>query len=240
MQGHDRNDVQPVSTWERLGMIAGIAFIVALMAAIFAAPTLAQYDAPLDQLALTYTKNANGHLLSTFFSGIAALLFLGFLGSLASVLRRSTRDSGPLPRIIIAAGTASITMVLVAQGVYAATAMAATAEGMTPPVIRALDTIVFASMQFSAFPQVVLLLAAGISMIQSAAAPRWVGWAGVIIAVVKLVGTGTILENDGGEGLFGLFAFLGVLLFGLWTLMVSIAYLRAGNVQRPVTEATAA
>ncbi|HYI14031.1 MAG TPA: hypothetical protein VEX37_01470 [Thermomicrobiales bacterium] len=223
--------------WERLAMLAGIGFIVALLASIFSAPSLAGSDATLAEFADRYAADSSQHLTSTAMTGVAAVFFLGFLGGLASLLRRSEDSPGVLSLVAIGSGVASIVLVLAAQATYAAAALVADVEGIQPDVVRGLDTVVFTLMQFSGFPRVAFLGAAALIMLRSANAPNWLGWLALAGAIVGAIGLGGVSDYY-GESILGLFAFLGVILFAVWILATSVVYLRRGERAPVATPAT--
>lgn len=218
---------------ERLLMLGGIVFVAFVVAAVISAPELPSADAPIAGYAATYAEHRDGHILSTFLSGFAALAFFAFLGGLFSILRAAEGGTGKLSLLALGSGVAANLMILIAQAVYAAAATVAAVDGIEPGVVRGLDTIVPAMTLFGGFPRVVFLAAAATVILQTMAAPRWLAWFGLVVAAVNLIGAGGIFDV---ESIFGLFGFLGIVLFTAWILVTSIVLLRKSTERQSVSQ----
>lgn len=221
------------SLGERLSMASGVATVLAVVAAMFSAPSHAEGGAA--EFAASYASNAGGHLTSTFLSGLASLFFIIFLGGLFSILRRAEGGPGTLARMLLGGGLSLITLVLAGQAAYAASVMVAGGEGVAPGVVRGIDTLAFVTMQFAIFPRVVFIGATALILLRSTVTPRWLGWAGLVVAAVNLVGAGGAFDYEGTSTL-GLFAFLSLVVFVLWVLATSIVYLARGGSSVAVPE----
>jgi hypothetical protein len=73
----------------------------------------------------------------------------------------------------------------------------------------------------STLPRAILLAAASVGLLNGRFIPRWLGWLGLALAVVSLVGSGTMLVGQ----LFPVLA-LGTILFEVWILLLSNALRR--------------
>lgn len=219
-------------------MVCGIGFVVILAAAIFSAPTLASEEPTLQELADAFADNQGGIVLSAALSGIAVTLFFGFIGGFVSLLRSMEDGMGVLSRVALASGVASGLLVIMAQSVFAAAAVVSDVDGLEPSVIRALDTVVFTTMQFSEIPRVLFLATAAVVFLRSASAPRWLGWLAAASAILGAIGIGGISDYE-GESVFGLMAFLSIILFAVWVLATSITYLRRSEPAKVDMRATA-
>ncbi len=221
---HDTYE-QP-SRWERPALASGIVFavlqIVAIVfATVFVLSKLPPVGAPLTEWAEalvqipTITVNIANYLLL-----LPVPFFVLFLGGLCGVLRRAEGGSGTLAVSALVAGIAmavtwpfgiliaGISSSIVADGGDLATAWAL--DGMAP-----------LSLALSAFPRTVLLVATSLLLLESRLAPRWIGWLGLLLAPVSLIGTGMLLVGD----LFPILA-LGTLIFELWVLALSVSLVR--------------
>ncbi len=154
--------------------------------------------------------------------------FLLFLGGLFGVLRRAEGGSGALAMVSVGAGIAmamtwpfglllaGVGTSIVLQGGDAATAWAF--DGMAP-----------LSLALSSFPRTVFLAATSAVLLEDRLVPRWVGWSGLVLALVSLIGTATLVVGD----LFPLLM-LGTLIFELWVLALGVSLARSGRTARQV------
>lgn len=204
---------------DRLLMLGGIAFVAFVIAAVISAPELPGSDTTMAEYAAHYAENHNGHIRSTFLSGLSSLAFFVFLGGLFGILRAAEGGPGKISQIVLGSGIAATLMILIAQAVYAATATIATVDGIEPSVVRGLDSVVPVLILFGGFPRAVFLAAAATVTLQTKVAPRWLGGFGLVVATVNVAGAGGVFDV---ESIFGLFGFLGIVLFTVWILAASI------------------
>lgn len=208
--------------WLRLSLLGGIIFFCLILAASISAPALPATDSPIDQYAATYARDHAGHITSTFFSGVSVIAFVFFLAGLYTIIRSQSSNEDVLPLLTLLGGIASITMILIAQSVYAATAIAAMTSGVEPGFVHGLDSLVPVITLYSGFPRAVFLLAAAAAIAKTNVAPRWLAIGGVLAAIVGIVGTGAVFDLNGPLVPVG---FLSMVLFALWTLLAGISLL---------------
>lgn len=207
---------------DRTGMFAGIVFFGLILAASISAPSLPDSNLPVDQYAAIYARDQSGHLTSTFLSAFAGLAFLYFLAGLLSVVVRNGGDDIALSALMALSGLAAIAMILIAQSIYAATAIAAGTSGVSPGFVRGLDTVVPAITLYSGIPRAAFLIAASVAVVRHGIAPRWLELLGAIAAFASLIGMGAIFSLDGPLIIAG---FLSMVLFALWVLVAGVAIL---------------
>ncbi len=223
------NAYEQPSRWERPALASGIVFAVLQIAAIvfatvFLLSKLPPVGAPLPEWAEalmqipTMTVNIANYLLL-----LPVPFFLLFLGGLFGVLRRAEGGSGALSVSVLGAGIAvavtwpfGILIAGISSSIVAASGDLATAF--------ALDGMAPFSLALSAFPRTVLLVATSLLLLDRRLAPRWMGWVGLALALVSLIGTAMLLVGD----LFPVLA-LGTLLFELWVLALSVSLVRSGR-----------
>jgi hypothetical protein len=153
--------------------------------------------------------------------------FLLFLGGLFGVLRRLERGVGVLTATAFGAGLA-LAVVWPIGIVVADSGQGMAQHGLEPVAVMAFDGIAQLTLGLSALPQAVLLLAASLGLRSSAVLPRWIGWTGMGLALVGLIGSATLLDAN----LYPVLA-LGNLLFDVWVGLVGGILLRRVAAESP-------
>ncbi len=167
-------------------------------------------------------------LFTWLMPGVFGLLFLTFASGLRSVLAPAdTATGGMFARLSFAGAAVQAAVAFVGLafwGVLAQADILATVSDETMRTLNAFDTIIFFSIM--AWPTAIFLLGAAAVIIQTGVLPRWIGWLGVAIAVIGVIGSAWILSGDSegflGAGL-GTIAFFGMHAF---TMATAIAMLR--------------
>jgi hypothetical protein len=214
--------------WLRLGAACGIVYTMLLIVgnevlgpgdsapAIFAArPEIAAWVANTPQTGL--------HRIGGYLELLALLLFVFFLGSLWSVLRRAESDSGWLATVAFAGGLLSIA-IKIASLPAALAAFGRAGEGFDPQLIAALIDMNNIAFVLTWATNALLLGATAIVVIRTSALPRWLGWSAALIALGLLVAV-TMPAADG--------AFFPMLLFLLWVPATGVALIRRAGVVHP-------
>ncbi len=224
-EGTERVLGQP-SRWERLSLSNGILFAAVQMVtiaftAVFFATTHPPMDASPQEAARGFAQAQTMVEVGTFLYVLQVPFLLLFLGGLFGVLRRAEGGSGALATSALGAG---IAMVVIAS-------MGALISSVTPIIgqlggdgatVKAIDAMTPLALALSAFPRAVLLGAISVVILESGIAPRWIGWAGLVLGLISLVSTGTLVAPE----LFPFLA-LGTLMFVVWVLILSVVLLRS-------------
>ena len=142
---------------------------------------------------------------------IAGVFFIWFAGTLSERLRASQSESGWLGRIVLVSGGAFAAVMVVASAVYQFVSDALDDNPdrfqVDPQIARLLTNGAYSLNPEGALPLVApLVLAASLGFLSGRLLPRWIGWAGFVVALGCLIG------------------FLGVTtgLFLLWVIVVAI------------------
>lgn len=223
------------SRWERPALASGIVFAVLQIAAIvfatvFLLSKLPPVGAPLNEWAQalmripTMTVNMANYLLL-----LPVPFFVLFLGGLFAVLRRAEGGSGALAVSTLVAGIA-MAMTWPFGILIAGISSSIVADGGDVATAWALDGMAPLSLALSAFPRTVLLVATSLLLLGSGLTRRWIGWLGLVLALVSFIGTAMLLVGD----LFPVLA-LGTLIFELWVLALSVSLVRSERAAGHVT-----
>ena len=230
-----------LSRWERMtlasGIIAGTLFVAAMtIFIVFVAPEMPPFDAPPEEFAAFMLEQSRGVTYALIpYLGAAQMTFaLLFFGGLSGVLRRA-EGGGSLAAAVFAAGLAVAVVSPVVNMIETHLLFGFARGGVDPAAIQAVDGLFPVSLALSSFPQAVVLGGTATLLLNRRFAPRWLGWAGLVLGGLVLVGTGTMVA---GPSLFPITA-LGTLLFWFWVLALSIALLRrAPAASAPTSMAT--
>jgi Domain of unknown function (DUF4386) len=210
-------------SWERIGAVSGILFVVTIVATFFV-PSTPDVDDPAAQIRESLVDDRNGLIAGIYLSGLAAFFFLAFLAALYLRLRRAESEAGPSVLALLG-GVATTVMVLAVTGVVLAL-VAAADEDAGDEALRALLELDGALFIPTGFFFAAFHVGAGLSILGSGVLPRWLGWASVVIALVFLVALFGLFSEDDEGGPLGIVYFLDLLASLLWALATSILMLR--------------
>jgi len=220
--------------WQRLGAASGIVFVLVLVApdliqggpsedfTMTAAEQMAQSCATLTAARLTDAIYPITHVLGY-------LIFLFFLGSLWSALRRAEGGDGWLSAAAFGGGLVFLALrfsgsAISGGGVHNSCA------GIDPQLWQVLHDGAGVAIFTSFFPLAVLLAACAVVAIRfGAPLPRWLGWMSAVVAVALLVDgfAGTLYHREFAPS---------ALLFVVWTLAASIVLMRRAGQTLPTVE----
>jgi Domain of unknown function (DUF4386) len=227
-------------TWERLGALAGLGFVVLTLLATFLYPQQPRIDSsPATTLAWVHGHRAAleaGMILGLFGAG----LFLWFAAHLRVVLGKSER----LATIVFGSGIAVAIMgALGALPIGLLCIMDAQGGVQTPDVVRMLGDSTSVLYGVGVVMTLVFLLSTGAAMLRKELVAPWLGWVAVVAAVLNGIAVVTSMSfatyHGAGWGVPGWGAYLG---FVLVVLVTSVSLLRAPRSapERPPVMAVAA
>ncbi len=225
-------ELEQSSRWERMtlasGIVAAALFIAATAIFIgFIAPGMPPIDAPAEEFA-SFVAESSRSVPSAIFSYLSAAqiaFVVLFFGGLFGVLRRAEGGSGALATAVFAAGLAIAIITPLATMIETHLLDGFALAGVDPAATKAVDGIAPLSLALSGFPQAVVLGGTAALLLSRRFVPRWLGWAGLALGALSLVGTGTLVV---GPSLFPITA-LGTLLFWIWILALSVALLQRSD-----------
>jgi hypothetical protein len=213
--------------WDRITGIAGLIFIVLLLASFFT-PETPGSDTPADRMAAAIVADADGHELSLFLAFLGDIVFLVFLAGLWSRLRRWEGGGGMFAGLFVIGGAVFYATILVSEGLYLALVKAATSAdpSVLPPLAQLDDWVGAATLP----PGVAMLVGATGAILTTRALPAWLGWISAVTALLLLVSVAGVFTDDVDNGVLGFAGFGGFLLFMVWVLATGIVLvLKAGG-----------
>lgn len=218
---------QQTAAWpaQRVGAAAGIVFVatqLALVAAITDAPAL---DAPTNEIRSYLVHDGGSVLVATTIGAVSVCFFLWFLGTLQTFLRAAEGGSGRVSRIAFGAGLVTITLAMAASLPTVALAWDETAARAEPGLLHAiwnLNTLAFVPIGGSAG---VFCLATALVILRTRVLSVWVGWIGILAAVMGVIAIFFLVADDPHSPLGTPANAGGFLLSNLFFLLVSVAML---------------
>lgn len=203
--------------WERYGALGGVLFVILVLVASFLP---GESPPAVDDSAREIAKYFHGHSgaiqAGAFLSGLAAIAFLWFLGSLWSRVRRP-EGTRRLATIAAGGGVASITLVLVGFSMNATIALRLGSLGLLGArFFYTLSSVVIAMASFSI---AVLVIATSVAALRVKVFPAWFGGAGGVLGLLWVIaGLGVATDNS---GIFTL-GFIAFFLWLVWILAICV------------------
>lgn len=217
--------------WERVAACSGFLFVILFVVA-FVVP--GEPPDPGDSRAswLTYTLDKTKELkVSAILFGLAFIVFLWFLGSLASALR--TGGEQRLAAVAFGGGVATVAVAYVSTAFQAAMAWRIAAD--EPTLVRAFADIQYTLMTLVSFAVAVFIFATAVASWRARIFPTWYGAASAMVALA-LVFAGGALAFDGFYSPNGGFPIIATIASLVWVLVTSAMLVRrAGREAAPVT-----
>jgi hypothetical protein len=178
----------------RSGGFAGLAFVAltVLWAIVFATADRPSYNSADDAVTEFWSDSGNRRLLllADIAVGLAGVALLWFLGSFRVVLRRAEGEPARLATIAFVGGVVLATLLFVKNAIEGGIALALEFEqGFTldPDVFRALNAVFLGLLIHEGLAAAVLVGAASLLVLRTRVFPRWLGWAGLAVAVIALL-----------------------------------------------------
>jgi hypothetical protein len=201
------------SKLERLAPLTGVLFAIVVFVAIFTGGNTPEPDASPAKVVTWFATHRSEAELSSLLFAIGFLIFLFFAAALRSYLRRGEGAEGLAALVLAGAVVMSGGALLASIIEYA---LAHEFHSLTPAGAQVLNLL---SNEIGLVMLVaggfVLTVASGLAILRGAPLPRWLGWAGIAIAILAL-----ILP----------IAFIALLALLIWIVVVSIlVYRRLGE-----------
>lgn len=222
------------SRWERWSALGGVVFVVLILAsALLPGSPARPGDSTAKIEGFVYDK-AKEIRWSAFLGGLAVLALFWFAGAVWRFLRRAEGGSPRLTVVAVLGASFATVMATISTIVLAGLAMTEV-QTVGPSSTRALYIVSFNIGAGTAFGVAVFVGAFSMVMIRSGALPAWIGWIGIVIAVVFIASGGALSST---RGVFFDLQFGGFLAFAVWLVIVSIMMFRAVPDDEPAVAAS--
>src|SRR5439155_17074115 len=166
----------------RVAGLAAIAGIVLIAVANIQLGTPPKAEDPARKVAAFLIDKRSQALIFAYLFGIGVLLLTFFGAVLRGWLRRAG-DSSPLPDLVLAATVWIAAADVVNIGAVAAAAFRAPAlDPSTAQVLFDISNVGFALL---GIPFALLFGAVAVSVLSTRALPRWIGWLGIVTAILN-------------------------------------------------------
>jgi uncharacterized membrane protein SirB2 len=179
-----------ISRIERWAPIAGIVFVVLMVVGSMLVSNVPSPNAPQHQIASYLTDSAQQmrNIIGAYLWVVGALTFLVFLVRLRNDLRRAEGGTGYLSNLAFGAGAVFAAAWMIAAATFASVAYAIRLRGapvtdadlvrVLPPLGRLVLLL------GGGFAGILVLLAASAVIIRTGVFARWLGWLGIVAAIV--------------------------------------------------------
>jgi hypothetical protein len=204
----------------RISGVAGLLFVVASFAASAINVQPPRYDQDPAAIAAWFAENSQMYRVGHFVAGLAFLLFyVPFFAGLCERLRAAEGTPAIWSRVTWAgailspaAGTTSGAFIVGA---------ALLADTVSPEVARFAIASNFYAFIVSGALGGIAMTGAALVILKTGVFPRWLGWAGALIAAAAFLGSAAIVEND-PAGVFATVNGLAWLAYFLWVAALAV------------------
>ena len=204
---------------EKWASLSGLVFVVLSVVGAFLAgspPKVSDHDPKILKF---YVDNQDTLKVSSYLAGLGIVFFLFFLGIVWTRLRTAEGGHGRLAGTSAMAGVATAAIASVGFGINAYSAL----HPAESPDLYRLATVIFGILSFAVL---VYVEAASIVILRTKFLPAWLGWLGMLSALLWLVGGAAVSTEDDTIFTFGFVAFL---IWALWLLIFSVMLFRTSE-----------
>lgn len=204
----------------RIGGAAGIVFVILFVIGVVVAGDGPLHSDDIAEVRSFFEEDGDQYLMAEWLFGVAAVLFLiPFAAALRSVLTRNNRSTDVWPLVAFTGAVLFAVFVAIAAVPEGAVALGDIDE-LDDSTIRAMlymDAVAFAIVPLG---MALLLAGASVAMLETRKFGRWLGAAGLVVALLAVVGRLWVVSGD-PEGVLAMLGFLSLPLSALWLLVVS-------------------
>ena len=223
-----------LAQWWRVGGVAGIIFLALFIVGIALQGDMPSHEEPTSQIREWFADNGKQYLVGDYLIGLGVVLFfLPFLSALRSLL--GVAEGGPAvwSRVALIAGTIFAALGAAQGFFFGALAYGFGVVGQgDDATVRTLMYLQFYA--FSSFTLIVAPLALASSLIiwRTGVLWRWLALLGLVVGILAIIAPLAVLDADPEGALAGI-GFIGMLVAGLWVLLVSAAMVMKRSLPAP-------
>ena len=216
--------------WERWSAVAGVLFVALFVIALALSGNTGDNPSEVSEW---YADNGNQtkQLVAWFLYIASALAFLSFLGTLRDMLVRAEGGPGTLSALVFGPGIVFAALYAASVSFFAAPAALADDSDfkLDPNTAQMFNNAGYLTLVAGVMVASILVLSASTAALRTGILPSWLGWIGLVVAVIML---------------FAIF-FIPILVFVAWVLVVSLLMIvtawrvRGGTVAPPPPTTTA-
>lgn len=200
--------------WERWSALAGILFVALFTVGMAMSGT--ETDTPARVQAWFADSGHQARGFAAFFLVVASgIAFLSFLGTLRNVLMRAEGGPGTLSTLVFGPGVAFVA--LADAGFAAFTAPSALANDkdfkLDPNTANLVQDLGWFLLVAGVMTASIVVMTTSIAALRMAVLPAWLGWTGLVVAVLMLFA----------------FFWIPILIFLAWVLLVSLVMVVAAS-----------
>ena len=211
--------------WERWARAGGIGFVVFAVLAFIVGGETPQVGDSVEDVVSYYDGDRSTVLVSSFLFAVGLGFWIWFAGALANNLRE--RGEGRVAATVIGAVAVFATIQLVGTALNAVLAYSVAGSGEAG-VTKAFFDLTWTLDVIAALPSAVFFLAAPLGLTRTQMIPRWLGLAGLGIAVLFALRL-TNWASDGFWSPTGEYVFVLIPLTLLWILVTSVILVRSAT-----------
>ena len=208
---------------QRVAGVAGIVFFVVFLLVIVVSPDVGNPGDSAALLRADFLRHTTSAQVFTWIEGAQAVLLLLFVTGLRD---RLSRAGQPLLGMLGMAGAVGVlALTAVQHACVAAMGYLVQSGHADDSQLTVLNTLSYATETVLRFPMALMVGSLSLAILRSKGLPRWIGYVGLVEAVVCLVAAGTT-STTGVFMVNGPVAVPSLLLLLVWTLAGGIALLR--------------
>ena len=199
--------------------MSGVVFVVLAVIGAFIAGSPPKVSDSKEKIVEYVVDNQDALRIGSYLAGLGIIFFLFFLGVVWTRLRTAEGGHGRLAGTSAMAGVAGAAIAAVGFGISAYGAL----HPAEAPTTYRLATIVFGVFGFAVL---VFVEAASIVVIRTKFLPAWLGWLGMLSALLWLVGGAAVSTERDEIFVIGFVAFL---VWALWLVIFSVMLFRTSD-----------
>lgn len=176
-----------VEKYARWFSLLGIVGIVLFMVSLAMAPMPPAPDASAAKVTEYYAENASGIESQIALSGVAALCYLLFVCAFAYFFRSRSEQQDMFGTLAVGGVVISISGWFAANSIYLALA-AGDGSAVGDDVLVPLHSVAGHAMSVATLGDSMIYLGIGLAVLATRLLPVWLGWIGVVVSLLTIVG----------------------------------------------------